>query len=111
MIPDGLHEVGVACDLRGDDGEGVPLVADEDAQHGGGLVVNGGGQLDPEPRLCRLQGREKERERGIERGGKVESGWEFVRVWMDGGAAGVKWRGKEKTLSRKRKRWKERNFM
>lgn len=41
----GLHKVVVAGDLRSDNRELMPLVAFEDAEHGGRLVVQRGGQL------------------------------------------------------------------
>ena len=47
-----LSKAPVASYLPRDDGEGVPLVALEQGDHGQGLVADGGGQLQLHRTLC-----------------------------------------------------------
>ena len=56
-VPDGLDEVVVAGDLAGDDGELLPVVPDQDGEHGGHLVLQARRQLQLKPRLGLKWGR------------------------------------------------------
>ena len=55
-VPDGLDEVVMSCNLAGDDGELLPVVPDQDGEHGGHLVLQAGSELELKPRLRLKQG-------------------------------------------------------
>lgn len=51
LVSDSLDEVVVARDLRSDNGELLPVVANQDRQHGCNLMLQTGSQLQLKTRL------------------------------------------------------------
>lgn len=59
LVAHGSRELVIAGDLWRHNGEAVPVVAEQDGEHGGGLVVDGGRQLQPQTGLLHPLGRHR----------------------------------------------------